>query len=138
MIPEQVRNEAIEFREIGDVSDKDEIIAIEFRCVHPKDPPPGICDHLFGTIRMEGITPGWIGSVCQMQCSCGKDSGFRPSPDASADTTDQLELLTDLLVGLRHITIEKYRMIQQVLKGRNLNLRFGVKRALWSRAQSSV
>jgi hypothetical protein len=63
-----------------------------------------------------------------MQCSCGKDLGFRSSAPASADATDKL--LTDLLVGLRHITDEKHRMIQQVLIGRNLNLRFGVKRVL--------
>ena len=126
MNPENdARHETIEFRDIGGVKEGDEVSVIEFKCG---------CGHLFRTIPIKGngtIDGMLTAQICDKQCPrCGKYSGFKLGVDKGTDTPDKLKQLCAVLNGnLRWPAEETRRIIRVLLTGRNLTLRFGVKRS---------
>jgi hypothetical protein len=112
----------MDFLDISEIKDGDEISVVKFQC--------GGCGHVFDTIPITQLSARRIGEICNKQCSCGNYSGF-DFRENKPDTHDKLrELCTVLTEDLKHpATAETRWMIQTLLTGRNLKLRFAVKRA---------
>jgi len=127
MIPEDARNEGIDFCDIEGVKDGEDVASIEFRCAHPSASSPGVCDRPLGEARIGQFGPGWVHEVCLKRCLCGNYSGFMFST-RSTDAPSKLKMLADELTDLKKMTAEKKWIIQSLLAGRNLKLRLGVKR----------
>jgi len=110
----------MEFLDVGEVKEGEEVLAVEFRCA---------CGRFINESRIAQIDTRLIGEICQNQCDrCGKYSGFSLLKNQSADTPDKFtELCRVLTVNLKEPFTEETRwIIQELLKGRNLKLRFGI------------
>lgn len=132
MVPENARNEKIEFLDINAVTGADEIVAVEFKCR---------CGRELKTIsiRENGVDGKVTAAICEMQCPrCGEYSGFNflnverdksYKPEQQTDRQARQKNLCDLLTrNLKHPTEETRWMLHTLMEGRNLELRFGVKR----------
>jgi hypothetical protein len=128
----------MEFLDIGDVKAGDEVLAVEFRCR---------CGHLIDTIPIDengGIDRMRTAAICEKRCGrCAEYSDFNyllvdkdQSTEKSGDRAErqdaQRNLCTVLARNLKQPTEETRSMIQALLKGRNLKLRFAVERLQWS------
>lgn len=107
--------------DIAEVKDGDEISAVQFKCE--------ACGHCFDTIPTDKIRGTRIGEISQTRCPCGRYSGFDFRENISAEAPDMLRELCVMLIGNLKQTTETQRWkIGELMKGRNLKLRFGVKR----------
>src|SRR5713101_176066 len=114
VIPENARHETLEFLDIADVKDGDEISTVQFKC--------GGCRHCFDTIPIGSIRGMQIVEISQKRCSCGEYSGF-DYRENKTDTPDKLRELCAVLTGGLKRTTEKQRwLIGELLKDRNLKL----------------
>jgi hypothetical protein len=122
---------SLEFLDIGVVKDGDEISVVQFECM--------ACGHCLDIVRIEkteAIDSTRTARICETKCSCGKHSGFnffsvgegQSATDAAKRSERQEDLCAALAENLRHPTIKTRRIIQFLMTGRNLRLRFGIER----------
>lgn len=113
------------FLDIDGLTESDEIGEVDFKSAN--------CVHSFGSITMQEIARlggERIRAICQERCSCGNDSGLLYKKGMAADTVTRLDNLCDLLPKyMKRPTAETRWMVQELIKGCNLKLRFRVKRA---------
>src|ERR1700680_2199348 len=118
---------SLEFLDIGAVKDGDEISVVQFECV--------ACGHCLDIVRIEkteAIDGTRTVRICETKCSCGKHSGFnsfsvgegQSATQAGERSERQEDLCAAIAENLRHATIKTRRMIQFLMTGRNLKLRF--------------
>jgi hypothetical protein len=130
---------SLEFLDIADVNDSDEVLVVEFKCE---------CGYSFGFVPIEddGISSGKTREIGEKLCErCGlySDFSYMPAYAAKAGVAataipprqefsrrkSNQENLCDLLArNLNNPAKEKRMLIQELLKGRRLKLRFGVER----------
>jgi hypothetical protein len=136
MIPENARNETINWQVISAVTDDDEISLVQFGCA---------CGHWYNPpLRIEetGKIDGTLAvNICERRCpECLNYSGLNfmnIEKDLKAEEVGKLterqnmqKYLCDALSGdLRHLRQETRQIIGRALEGRNLKLQFGIKKA---------
>jgi hypothetical protein len=112
MIPESARHERLEWVGIGEIKEGDKIVEVKFQSV--------ACVHSFDSARTEQITAERIIVICQRRCACGNTTGLRH------------EMLGKLLPSfLQNPNAQTRALVENALKGSNVELRFQVTRLEW-------
>lgn len=115
----------MEFLELSDVKDGDQIARVEFRCGFRHE-DKSICNNYFDTMLTGKIDLMRMGQIIQNRCErCGNYSGLELSP-TKPDTGKRTQLL-DLLKSLTHMTRENRMRLEHLINGTNLRVRFAVK-----------